>query len=103
MTLKEKECNRSCYEIHAKFPSTSRKYEQDRNENISHAIKKVVKSHKISGGACQGLTKNINNALDDSFTKQFGRSFQESFQKCCKVEKKIGKPSVKLLGKLSLK
>ena len=48
----------------------------------------LVKSHKVSRGACIDITENINNSLDDSFTKQFGVSFQESFQKCYNFEKK---------------
>ena len=39
-------------------------------------------------GACIDITENINNSLDDSFTKQFGVFFQESFQKCYNFEKK---------------
>ena len=81
-TLNCEECNRSCFEIHARFPSKTPKYEENRNENISRLTKKVVKSHKVSRGACIDITENINNSLDNSFTKQFGVSFQESFQKC---------------------
>ena len=85
-TLNCEECNISCFEIHAKYPSTAPKYEEDRNKNIVHAVENVVKSHKISRGACKELTTNLNNTLDDSFTKHFGLSFPESFKKCYKLE-----------------
>ena len=51
-TLNSEECNRSCFEIHARFPSKTPKYEDNRYENISRLTKKVVKSHKVSTGAC---------------------------------------------------
>ena len=87
-TLNCEECDRSCFEIHARFPSKTPKYEQNRNENFSRLTNKVVKSNKISRSACKDLTENVNNSLDDSFIKQFGVSFQESCQKCYNFEKK---------------
>ena len=51
-------------------------------------VEKAVKSKKMCRGACEELTQNINNTLDNSFTKQFGISFNESFQKCYNLEKK---------------
>ena len=42
-TLNCEECNRSCFVIHARFPSKTPKYEQNRNENISRLTNKVVK------------------------------------------------------------
>ena len=77
-----------CFEIHARFPSKTPKYEQNRNENISPLTNKVVKSNKVSRSACKDLAENVNNSLDDSFTKQFGVSFQESCQKCYNFETK---------------
>ena len=88
-TLHCEECNKSCQEIHTKFPSTAPKYEKDRNGNISATVNQIVKSHKESRGACKELTKNINNVLNDSFKNHFGISFQESYQKCYKFEKKM--------------
>ena len=87
-TLNCEECNRSCFEIHARFPSKTPKYEQNRNENFSRLTNKVVKSNKVSRSACKDLTENVNNSLDDCFTEQFGVSFQESCQKCNNFEKK---------------
>ena len=87
-TLNCEECNLSCHEIHAKFPTRGPTYEKDRNKNILNTVEKAVKSKKMCRGACEELTQNINNTLDNSFTKQFGISFNESFQKCYNLEKK---------------
>ena len=56
-TLNCEEGNKSCQEMHTKFPSTAPKYEMDRNENISTVVNQIVKSHKESRGSCKELTK----------------------------------------------
>ena len=56
---KAQECNVSCYEVHAKFPTLAPTYEKVRNIKILHSVEKVVKSNKICRGACEELTQNI--------------------------------------------
>ena len=87
-SLECSECQQSCFDMHAKFLSTTPKYEKHRKENVSRISEKIAKSPKLSKGACKEVTNEIVNMLDDSYTKQLGVSFKDCYKKCYNLVEK---------------
>ena len=89
-SLKCDECNKSSFEIQAKYPSTARTFEKERENNIQYSLNKSLNSRKSSGASCNELTQDICSSLDDSYTKELGMNigFVESVKKCYNLENK---------------